>query len=122
MTDIETSLARVLPYLGMSAVVVGNVAANIFIKLGADRAVSRPVWLGLLGWPTLVGIGLFGVSVLLYAWVLKHLPLYMAQSMAALQFVGVILAAALLFDEMISIRQWMGFALIVLGLAVVTRY
>jgi drug/metabolite transporter (DMT)-like permease len=121
MTDIETSLARALPYLGMSAVVIGNVAANIFIKLGADRAAGRTLWFGLLGWPTLVGIGFFGVSVLLYAWVLKHLPLHLAQSMAALQFIGVILAAALFFDETISIWQWLGFALIVLGLAIVTR-
>ena len=37
--------------------------------------------------------------------------------MAALQFIGVIMTAAIFFGEPIIMRQWLGFALIVVGLA-----
>jgi multidrug transporter EmrE-like cation transporter len=119
MTDTGTNLARALPYIGMGGVVLGNVIANLFMKLGSNQAAAIPGSGNFLTLPTFIGIAIFGASVLLYAWVLKYLPLYLAQSMAALQFVGVIMTAALFFGEPIIMRQWLGFALIMLGLAVV---
>lgn len=118
MIETGSSLARALPYIGMGGVVVGNVTANLFMKLGSNQA-AMPGSSGFLTVSTFIGIAIFGASVLLYAWVLKYLPLYLAQSMAALQFIGVIMTAAIFFGEPIIMRQWLGFALIVVGLAVV---
>lgn len=120
MANIETAgMSRALPYIGMAVVVLANVIGTAFIKLGASAG-SRPLF-GTLSWSTLVGLGIFGTSVLLYTWVLKHLPLYMAQSIAALQFMGIVLVAAFFFDEAISVRQYLGFALILAGLFVIVR-
>lgn len=119
MTDTGMNLARAWPYIGMGGVVLGNVTANLFMKLGSNQAAAMTGSSSFVTLPTIVGIAIFGASVLLYAWVLKHLPLYLAQSMAALQFVGVIMTAAIFFGEPIVMRQWIGFALIMLGLAVV---
>jgi len=120
MTSVETASARWLPYLGMSAVVAGNVTANIFIKLGANPGAGA-LRFGPFGWQTVVGIGFFGLAVLLYAWSLKYMPLHIAQLFGVVQFMGVMFAAALLFQEAITLRQWVGIALIVVGLIVVSR-
>ncbi|OAI44841.1 hypothetical protein AYO42_00570 [Rhizomicrobium sp. SCGC AG-212-E05] len=108
-----------MPYIGMGGVVLGNVIANLFMKLGSNQVAAVPGGTNFLTLPTFIGIAIFGASVILYAWVLKYLPLYLAQSMAALQFMGVIMTAAFFFSEPIIMRQWLGFALIVIGLAVV---
>jgi len=119
MTEAGMNLSRALPYIGMGGVVLGNVTANVFMKIGSNQVAAAQGPAGLLNLSTIVGIGIFGISVLLYAWVLKHLPLYLAQSMAALQFIGVIAMAAIFFGEPIVMRQWIGFALIIFGLVIV---
>jgi undecaprenyl phosphate-alpha-L-ara4N flippase subunit ArnE len=47
------------------------------------------------------------------------LPLNIAQSFAAGQFIAVILAASLVLSEAISTAQWVGIFLIAAGIAIV---
>lgn len=110
-----------MPYLAMAGVVIGNVAGNVLLKMGANAEGSRAVLLGIFGWQTLAGIACFATAVLLYAWSLKHLPLYLAQTIASLQFAGAILAASTIFGETIRPHQWAGLALILVGLSVVAQ-
>lgn len=105
----------------MIGVVAGNIGGNIFIKLGSTVTDGRAVLLGLFGWQTLVGIVLFASSLLLYAWALKFIPLYVAQSIVALQFTGAVMAAYFYFGERIDGLQWVGIVLILAGLFVVAR-
>lgn len=116
--EVQGSWLRALPYAGMLVVVAGNVTANLLIKLGANQPASRAL-LGVVTWHTVLGVGCFGASLLFYAWVLRRIPLFAAQSIAVLQFVGVILGAALLFSEPIALRQWLGIGVILLGLLLV---
>lgn len=82
-------LSRIVPYVAFM-----NVLRNVFMKL--DSSIDeRPAFLfGIFGWRTLLGISCFASGVLFYEFALKMLPLYLAQTMVALQFIGVILAAA----------------------------
>jgi len=121
MKSLETSTVALWPHLAMAAVICGNVLGNIFIKLGSVANSDRTLLFGMFGWQTLVGAGCFAAGLMSYAWALKYLPLHMAQAIAALQFVGVILAAVLVFGESIGQVKWVGIAMIATGLLLVTR-
>jgi len=112
---------RVFGFFALALVIAGNAAGNIFLKLGASAAQQRPALLGLLNWQTVTGIACFGFGILAYAWALKQIDLHVAQIVVSLQYVAVIMLAALLLDERISVNQWLGIALIAVGLFVCTR-
>lgn len=94
------------------------VTGNLLMKLGTATPPS-PVLLGLWSWKTLAGFATFGFSGLVYAWLLKFLPLNVAQSFAAAQFISIILASAIILSEPIPATRWIGIALIISGLVVV---
>ena len=112
-------LVRTYPYLSLLTVIAANVAANVFMKIGSSAPENQTILFGMFGWQTAVAICLFACGVIFYGFALKVLPLYAAQSIIILQFVGVVLMASLLFKEPIDGRQWAGIALIVLGLTLV---
>ena len=112
-------LARTYPYLSLLTVIAANVAANVFMKIGSSAPENQTILFGMFGWQTAVAVCLFACGVIFYGFALKVLPLYAAQSIVILQFVGVVLMASLLFKEPIDGRQWAGIALIVLGLTLV---
>lgn len=104
---------------GLAGVVGFAVAANIMLKLGAAAAASDRIIFGLFGWKSAVGLVLFGCGGLLYAVLLRRLPLNVAQSFTAAQFVGVIAAASLMLSEPISPVRWIGIACICVGILLV---
>ena len=112
-------LVRTYPYLSLLTVIAANVAANVFMKIGSSAPENQTILFGMFGWQTAVAICLFACGVIFYGFALKVLPLYAAQSIVILQFVGVVLMASLLFKEPIDGHQWAGIALIVLGLTLV---
>jgi multidrug transporter EmrE-like cation transporter len=121
MIDAESGGARALAYAALSAAIAANVLGSVFLKLGSSVDTRNAVVLGVFGWQTLLGISFYASGVLFYAWSLKLLPLHTAQAVVALQFIGVILAAAVVFNEVIAVRQWLGIAFILIGLGLVTR-
>lgn len=102
--------------LGMLAIVTCTVVANVLIKHGAVSDDSTKFVLGILGWSGLAGLCFYAVGALVYAWILKWVPLHLAQVIVAAQFIGVILAAWLVFSERINALQWGGIALIAAGI------
>jgi drug/metabolite transporter (DMT)-like permease len=104
-------------YAGMLIVVVFNILANIMMKIGGDS--PRAIWF--LSWKSIIGLSVFGVAGILYARILKFIPLHEAQIIASLQYVGVILAAALILGEPISQTKLVGISLIALGIAICYR-
>ena len=76
--------------------VAGNSSVNLLLKAGA----SDRLWLfGILGWRSLLGITLFGLAVILYAWALKFVPLSRAVYIAVLQYPAAILLAGIFLGE-----------------------
>jgi drug/metabolite transporter (DMT)-like permease len=105
--------------LGFVAVIACTVAANLMLKLGASVPEAQRVLFGLLGWKSAAGLALFGCGGIVYALLLRRVPLNIAQVFAAAQFVGVVIAAGLVLGEPISPARWLGIACISLGIVLV---
>jgi drug/metabolite transporter (DMT)-like permease len=95
-----------------------TVSANVLMKLGAMSTVEQRIF-GVVDWQTLVGLASFGIAGLIYAFILAFLPLNVAQSFMAAQFIAVILASAFFLSEPIPAGRWLGIAFIFLGILVV---
>lgn len=105
--------------IGFSVLIACSVSANLLIKTDAIGAPEQRFLLGILGWKGLFGVMLFGSAFVVYAWLLQWVPLNIAQSFMAAQFIGVILAAAFLLGEPVSAARWLGMGLILAGIVVV---
>ena len=105
---------------GFAGMIAFTVAANLMLKLGAAAPPAERVFFGVLGWKSAAGLALFGCGGILYAILLRSIPLNFAQAFTAAQFVGVILAASLVLGEPISPMRWAGIACISLGILLVT--
>jgi drug/metabolite transporter (DMT)-like permease len=118
MMPIESQ--RFLGFAALALVIIGNAAGNVLLKLGSNPSASRPLF-GMLNWQTVAGIACFGFGIIAYAWALRHIELHVAQIVVSVQYVTVVVLAALLLGEQISFAQWCGIALIAIGLFVCTR-
>jgi len=103
---------------GLFAVMAFTVGANLMLKLGAGDAEAHRMF-GLLGWKSVVRLALFGFGGIVYAFLLRRLPLNIAQVFTSAQFVGVVVAASLVLGEPISPARWVGIACISFGIALV---
>jgi drug/metabolite transporter (DMT)-like permease len=110
----------VIPLLGIASMVALTVGANLMLKLGAMAPPAERVLLGAVSWQSIVGLSLFGIGGVIYAFVLRVLPLHVAQAFAAVQYVAVVLAASLLLRERIAPASWLGIAFIVVGIVLVS--
>lgn len=66
-----------------------------------------------------IGLILFAIALVVWIFILKKLPLNVAQSFSVLQFVGVILASWLVLSEPISGLRWVGIVFVILGVLIV---
>ena len=105
--------------VGFAAVISCTVAANLMLKLGAGVPAPQRIFFGVLGWQSAAGLALFGCGGILYAVLLRRVPLNLAQVFAAAQFVGVVIAASLVLGEPISPARWLGIACIGFGIVLV---
>jgi undecaprenyl phosphate-alpha-L-ara4N flippase subunit ArnE len=96
-----------------------TVIANLLLKSGAAAAATASGIGAAVNWRIAAGLAAFGLAGVLYAIVLRWLPLNVAQSFAAAQFVAVIVASAVVLSEPISPGQWLGIALIAAGILTV---
>jgi len=71
------------------------------------------------GLATLAGFAIYFVALLLYVFLLRRVPVSQLQAMYSLQFLGVLLAARILFRESITRYQWYGAALVAAGIVLV---
>jgi len=111
---------RVLGFAALVLVIASNAAGNVLLKMGAGAARQGALF-GLLNWQTVAGVACFAFGILSYSWALRHIELHVAQITVSLQYVAVIVLAALLLGEAVSTNQWIGIALIAAGLFVCTR-
>ena len=101
----------------MSCTVVGN----LLLKTGVQQQGISAVWpLSLLNMRTFLGAITFSFAMIFYMMVLKRTALNLAQSIFALQFVLVIIAANVVLHEQIGMQRWMGIGLIAAGLFVIS--
>ena len=103
--------------IAMSCTVVGN----LLLKTGVEhRGVSTVGPLSLLKLQTFLGALAFVFAMIFYMMVLKRISLNLAQSIFALQFVLVIIAANVILGEAIGPQRWLGIGLIAVGLFIIS--
>ena len=84
-----------------------TVIANLLMKIGAVSAMARgDEWWHLINYRVVSGLSSFGVAAAIYVFILQRLPLNIAQSFMAAQFVAVILASTLVLSEPIGAIRW----------------
>jgi len=105
--------------VGFAAMIALTVAANLMLKLGAGVTEAQRILFGVLGWKSVAGLALFGCGGVVYAFLLRRVPLNVAVSFTAAQFVGVVVAASLVLGEPISPARWLGIACISFGIVLV---
>ena len=106
-------------FLAFVLMIACTVVGNIFMKLGASvPLVDRPLF-GIVAWQSCAGVAVFAAAVIIYSILLQWMPLNVAQSFSAFQFVAVIIASAWFLGEPISGARWLGIALIVAGILAV---
>lgn len=102
------------------AMIFLTVTANLLLKSGATvPGASSQNLLGLLNWRVIAGLASFALGAVFYVLILTKLPLNVAQSFAALQFVAVVLASWLVLGEPVGGLRWAGIALIGAGILLV---
>lgn len=103
--------------VSMSCTVIGN----LLLKTGVQHRGVVSVWpFSLLNGYTLLGALSFVCAMVFYMMVLKRTALNLAQSIFALQFVLVIIAANVILQEPIGPQRWLGIGLIAAGLFVIS--
>ena len=107
--------------LALAGMISLTVIANLLMKTGAvmGREGGGPWLMQFVNARIALGLVLFGLAAVLYVFVLRSLPLNVAQAFAAAQFVAVILASAFVLSEPIGTAQWVGIFLIAAGIAIV---
>lgn len=105
-------------WLYMLPVAAINVCANLLLKAGANDRPAQ-LLLSLLSWRSFIGLCCFGIGGLAYAWLLKYVPLGVAQAVLASQYIFTILGAWLLLHENMTLLQIIGFFFVGIGIALV---
>jgi drug/metabolite transporter (DMT)-like permease len=94
---------------GFFAMIAFTVAANLMLKLGAGVPEAQRIF-GVLGWKSVAGLASFGCGGTVYAFLLRPVPLNIAQVFEAAQFVRVVIAGRQVLGEAISPTRWLGIA------------
>jgi drug/metabolite transporter (DMT)-like permease len=106
-------------FLAFVLMIACTVVGNIFMKLGASVPFADRPLFGIVAWQSCAGVAVFAGAVIIYSILLQWMPLNVAQSFSAFQFVAVIIASAWFLGEPISGARWLGIVLIVAGILVV---
>ena len=98
-----------------------TVVANLLLKTGATmgREAGGALWMQLLNWRIIAGLASFGVAGIAYTGVLRLVPLNVALSFTAAQWVATVAASAFVLSEPIGGLRLAGLGLIAAGIAVV---
>jgi len=105
----------------VASMITCTVLANLLLKTGATMARDADAawWMQYVNWRVIAGLASFGVAGLVYTVVLRILPLNVALSFTAAQWVATVAASAFVLSEPIGGLRLAGIGLIAAGIAVV---
>lgn len=101
---------QVMLKIGLNALSSGESKGMINLFLSASNSIK--VWVGLL---------LYLVSALLWVWILTQRPLSYIYPFLAFSYACVLIGSGLFLGEKICWIQWVGIAVIALGIFLVSR-
>jgi drug/metabolite transporter (DMT)-like permease len=115
------------PWFQLALSVMCVLASELLLKRGASDTANPGMnwaWTGISGLASpLVWWGILFVVLSFLSWlyVLRFIPLTIAFPLSRVVDVLVPLSCWLVLGEMISVRRWLGIALVIIGLAVVAK-
>ena len=112
-----------MAYFFLVLAFIFNGTANVLLKIGAEKGLVRDSSIYVFfaqNWQILCGLLLFAVNVIFYFLALRSLPLSVAYPvMVAMSFLIVNGYSSLYLHEPITLFQYVGYVLIVIGLSLV---
>ncbi len=113
-------------FIALACALMLNATANLMMKFGIERFKATgaslaeglwPVVLSLVtNWVLVLGLTCFAANVMFYTYALKGLPISVAYPiMVTLGFAIIVVVAGLYLHEHPKPKQWMGIALILIG-------
>jgi drug/metabolite transporter (DMT)-like permease len=104
----------------VAAMVAAACAGNLLLKLGAiSMGTLSSSLFAFADWKLISGFALFVLAAFFYLTLLRRMPLNVAQSLMALQFVAVILSSCLVLHEPLPPLRLAGVCVITVGVLLV---
>jgi len=106
-------------YLALAAAIIGGIGGQLLLKagsVGAESTVDQFMRL-----PTLVGLGFYAVSAVLYVIALRRIPVSMAFPSVSISYAIIAVLGYLLWSEPMGWAQVAGIALICSGVLLLYR-
>jgi len=108
-------------WLFLAGSILCNVAGNLLVKQFSATTAVRSVW-DYLAASFVLGIGAFGIGVMLYGKALRQIPIVVAYPVQVGTCVLVIAAFAVAaFGERVGLRDAAGILLVIAGIALLSR-
>ncbi len=115
VTELETALN--FHWIALAFAIITSMAGQTLLKAGA----SAPSFVDqLFDFKTVIGLGLYGGSALLYIVALRKIPMSVALPTTAVSYIAAALIGHYGFAEPMSIAKVAGISLICLGVMVLT--
>jgi len=106
-------------YLALAAAIVGGIGGQLLLKagsVGAENTIDQFMRL-----PTLVGLGFYAISAVLYVIALRRIPVSLAFPSVSISYAVIALLGYLLWSEPLGWAQVAGIALICTGVVLLYR-
>ena len=106
-------------YLALAAAIVGGIGGQLLLKagsVGAENTIDQFMRL-----PTLVGLGFYAISAVLYVIALRRIPVSLAFPSVSVSYAVIALLGYLLWSEPLGWAQVAGIALICTGVVLLYR-
>ena len=109
-------------YLLLAGAIITAVVAQFFLKYGVVHSTLEATPQGIIRTlfvpQVFFGLVLYGLSAMVWLFVLKQLPLSVAYPSLALSYVFIVLIGVLFFGEVFSINKFIGLVLIMGGVSI----
>ena len=115
------------PWFQLGLNILGVLAYELLLKAGATATANFSQtwsWTGITGLAsplTWVAIALITVDLMIWLYVLRHIPLSIAFPLSRIVDVLVPISCWIILHESISPRRWGGIALVIIGVAIVAK-
>ncbi len=115
------SSTRFLAIAGVLISVSLNATGQILFKAVRVEHAGMPFYSLFLQPETLAGFLFYGLSSIIWLWVLSRVQISYAYPILALAFPIVVVFSVLLFGESVSLARWVGVSIIVAGVFLLAR-
>ena len=106
-------------YLALAAAILGGIGGQLLLKAGSVGAESTLAQF--LRLPTLVGLGFYAISAVLYVIALRRIPVSLAFPSVSISYAVIAVLGYLLWSEPMGWPQVAGIALICAGVMLLYR-